>query len=65
MGGLIARKIDFEVNLGFNWKKIKVLGSNYNFFRVTLVKSELNCINIKVSWPVWDLIEEIWNQEPK
>jgi len=21
--GLIARKIDFEVNLGFNWKKLK------------------------------------------
>jgi len=23
--GLIARKIDFEVNLGFNWKKLKFL----------------------------------------
>jgi hypothetical protein len=23
MEGLIARKIDFEVNLGFNWKKLK------------------------------------------
>jgi hypothetical protein len=22
MKGLIARKIDFEVNLGFNWKKL-------------------------------------------
>ena len=29
--GLIARKMDFKVNLSFNWKKIKVLGSNYNF----------------------------------
>jgi len=24
--GLIARKIDFEVNLGFNWKKLKFWG---------------------------------------
>jgi hypothetical protein len=24
--GLIARKIDFKVNLGFNWKKIKFWG---------------------------------------
>jgi hypothetical protein len=24
MEGLIARKIDFEVNLGFNWKKLKL-----------------------------------------
>jgi hypothetical protein len=23
MEGLIARKIDFEINLGFNWKKLK------------------------------------------
>jgi hypothetical protein len=23
---LIARKIDFGVNLGFNWKKLKVWG---------------------------------------
>ena len=23
MEGLIARKIDFSVNLGFNWKKLK------------------------------------------
>jgi hypothetical protein len=26
MEGLIARKIDFGVNLGFNWKKLKFLG---------------------------------------
>ena len=26
MEGLIARKIDFEVNLGFNWKKLKFWG---------------------------------------
>jgi len=26
MEGLIARKIDFEVNLGFNLKKLKFLG---------------------------------------
>jgi hypothetical protein len=24
--GLIARKIDFEVNLGFNWNKLKSRG---------------------------------------
>jgi len=24
--GLIARKIDFEVNVGFNWKKLKLWG---------------------------------------
>jgi hypothetical protein len=23
MEALIARKIDFEINLGFNWKKLK------------------------------------------
>jgi len=26
MEGLIARKFDFEVNLGFNWKKLKFRG---------------------------------------
>jgi hypothetical protein len=26
MNGLIARKIDFKVNLGFNWKKLKFWG---------------------------------------
>ena len=26
MEGLIARKIDFEVNLSFNWKKLKFWG---------------------------------------
>ena len=26
MEGLIARKIDFEVNLGFNWEKLKFRG---------------------------------------
>ena len=26
MNGLIARKIDFKVNLGFNWKKLKFRG---------------------------------------
>jgi hypothetical protein len=26
MEGLIARKFDFEVNLGFNWKKLKLYG---------------------------------------
>jgi hypothetical protein len=31
MEGLIARKIDFEVNLGFNWKKLKLWGQNIIF----------------------------------
>jgi len=26
MEGLIARKIDFSVNLGFNWEKLKFYG---------------------------------------
>jgi hypothetical protein len=26
MEGLIAREIDFEINLGFNWKKLKFWG---------------------------------------
>jgi hypothetical protein len=26
MKSLIARKIDFEVNLGFHWKKLKFCG---------------------------------------
>jgi hypothetical protein len=28
---LIARKIDFGVNLGFNWKKFKFWGQNIIF----------------------------------
>jgi hypothetical protein len=35
---LIARKIDFGVNLGFNWKKFKFWGQNI-ILRVNLVKS--------------------------
>ena len=31
--GLIARKIDFEINLGFNWKKLKSRG------RIAIFKS--------------------------
>jgi len=31
MEGLIARKINFEVNLGFNWKKLKFWGQIINF----------------------------------
>ena len=38
MKGLIARKIDFKVNLGFNWKKLKFRGQ-LKFLRVDLVKS--------------------------
>jgi hypothetical protein len=36
--GLIARKIIFLVNLGFNWKKLKS-GVELKFLRVNLVKS--------------------------
>ena len=35
--GLIARKIIFLVNLGFNWKKLKS-GVKLKFLRVNLVK---------------------------
>jgi hypothetical protein len=35
---LIARKIDFGVNLGFNWKKFKFWDQNI-ILRVNLVKS--------------------------
>jgi hypothetical protein len=31
MEGLIEQKIDFEVNLGFNWKKLKFWGQIINF----------------------------------
>ena len=31
MKGLIARKFDFRVNLGFNWKKLKLWGQNIIF----------------------------------
>jgi hypothetical protein len=31
MEGLIARKFDFGVNLGFNWKKFKFWGQNIIF----------------------------------
>jgi len=37
MEGLIIRKIDSEVNLGFNWKKLKCLGQII-IFTVNLVK---------------------------
>jgi hypothetical protein len=38
MKGLIARKINFKVNLGFNWKKLK-FWVKLEFFKVDLVKS--------------------------
>ena len=60
---LIARKINFEVNLGINWKKLKFL-SNYNFLELIWSNQGLNCINIEVWWPIRNLIEEIWNQGP-
>jgi len=31
MEGLIAKKFDFGVNLGFNWKKFKFWGQNIIF----------------------------------
>jgi hypothetical protein len=45
-------------------EEIKVLGSNYNFWELIWSNQGLNCINIEVWWPIRDLIEEIWNQEP-
>ena len=38
MDGLIARKIDFGVNLNFTWKKLKFWGQII-LLRVNLVKS--------------------------
>ena len=38
MKSLIERKLDFEVNLGFNWKKLKLWVKLY-FLKVNLVKS--------------------------
>ena len=32
MEGLIARKIDFDVNLGFNWKTLKFWGQIIIFY---------------------------------
>ena len=48
MEGLIARKIDFEVNLGFNWKKLKFWGQIIIFFELIWSNQGLNCINIEV-----------------
>jgi len=39
MEGLITRKIDFKVNLGFTWKKLKFEGQIIFFKKVDLVKS--------------------------
>ena len=64
MEGLIARKIDFEVNLGFNWKKLKFWGQIIIFKSYFDQNQGLNCVNIEVWWPIRDLIEEIQNQGP-
>ena len=48
MKGLIARKIDFEVNLGFNWKKLKFWGQIIIFFELIWSNQGFNCINIEV-----------------
>ena len=48
MKGLIARKIDFEVNLGFNWKKLKFWGQIIFFLELIWSNQGLNCINIEV-----------------
>jgi hypothetical protein len=45
-------------------EEIKVLGSNYNFKELIWSNQGLNCINIEVSWPIRDLIEEIRSQRP-
>jgi hypothetical protein len=43
MEGLITRKIDFEVNIRFNWKKLKFWGQI-----IIWSNQGLNCINIEV-----------------
>ena len=45
---LIAKKIDFGVNLNFNWKKLKLWGQIIIFLELIWLNQELNCINIKV-----------------
>jgi hypothetical protein len=62
---------------GFDYKKnwflsqfrsleeIKVLGSNYKFEELIWSNQGLNCIIIKVWWPIRDLIETIRNQGQK
>jgi hypothetical protein len=47
MKGLITRKFDFKVNLGFNWKKLK-FWVKLEFLRVDWSNQGLNCINIEV-----------------
>ena len=44
---LIARKINSEVSLGFNQKKLKCWG-HYNFLELIWSNQELNCIYIDV-----------------
>jgi hypothetical protein len=60
---------EFDCNINWFWsqfglqlEEIKVLGSNYNFWKLIWSNQGLNCINIEVWWPIKDLIEEIWNQ---
>jgi len=48
MKGLIAKQIDFEVNLGFKWKKLKFWGQIIIFLELIWSNQGLNCINIKV-----------------
>jgi hypothetical protein len=44
---LIARKFDFGLNLGFNWKKFKFWDQN-TIFELIWSNQGLNCINIEV-----------------
>ena len=44
---LIARKFDFGLNLGFNWKKFKFRDQN-TIFELIWSNQGLNCINIEV-----------------
>jgi len=57
MKGLIARKIDFQVNLGFNWKTLKFWGQII-IFRVDLSNQEFHCINIEVWWSIRNFIPQ-------
>jgi hypothetical protein len=57
--GLIITKINFWINLGFNWKKLKFRGVELQFLKVKLLKLGLNCVNTEVLRAIKDLLEEI------
>jgi hypothetical protein len=62
--GFNCKKIDLLSQFRLLLEEIKVLGSNYNFKELIWLNYGLNCIIIEVWWPIKDLIETIWDQEP-